>query len=82
MTLAECRELKKGDKVKWSLGNGWYQSGEFVKLVQVTTFGKMTFGQLMDGDFSLENGKKKTEAMVKSEGKTHYISTRKLRRVL
>ena len=80
MTLAECRGLKKGDKVKWSLGNGWYQSGEFVKLVQVTTFGKMTLSQVMDKNFTLENGKQKTEAMVMSEGKTHYISTRRLKK--
>lgn len=80
MTLAECRQLKEGDTIRWSLGNGWNQIGEFVKLVEVTTFGKMTFGQLMDGDFSLENGRKKTEAMVKSEGKTYYISLRRIKK--
>ncbi len=80
MTIAECRELKKGTLVKWSIGNGWYQSGKFMSLVEVTTFGTMTFSQLMNGNFSLDNGKKKLEAEVMSEGKLQYISTRKLKR--
>ena len=42
MTLAEVRELRKGDKVKFSLGNGWYQEASFIKMVQVTYHGKFT----------------------------------------
>lgn len=85
MTIAEARELKKGTSVKWSLGQGWYQSGEFLGLTEVTKLGSMTFSDLMRGGIKMDGGKKVTEAMVaykdgKGRTKTDYISIRKLRR--
>lgn len=64
MKLAECRELKTGDKVMWSVGNGWYQVGDFIKLRKVTTFPTMTIDDLLNGNFSLKNGKDEWMAEV------------------
>jgi len=42
MTIEQCRRLHKGDKVKFSLGNGWYQEATFLKMTQVTYHGRFT----------------------------------------
>lgn len=85
MTIAEARELKKGTPVKWSLGQGWYQSGKFLGLTEVTKFGTMTLDDLMKGNIKMDGGKKVTEARVgykddRGRDCTDYISIRKLRR--
>lgn len=85
MTIAEARELKKGTPVKWSLGQGWTQYGEFLGLIEVTKFGTMTLSDLMRGNINMDGGKKVIEAEVEFEDdrgrtKTDYISLRKLRR--
>ncbi len=84
MKIAEARELKKGTPIKWSIGRGWYQSGEFLGLTEVTKLGTMTLDDLMRGNINLE-GKKVTEAKVgykddRGRDHTDYISIRKLRR--
>ena len=83
MSLAELKEMASRTPVKWRLSNGWYQNGYFVRLIKVTTFGKMTLNDLMSKDFKLENGREVTEAMVeyiddKGKVKRTTISTRKL----
>jgi hypothetical protein len=83
MTIEECRQLNPGDKVKISLGNGWYQEATFEKLVEVVTFGKMTFADIKSFDPS--KGRKKTEAIVvirDDDGyeRQQYVNPRKLKR--
>ena len=42
MTIDQCRRLHKGDSVKFSLGNGWYQEATFLGMSQVIYHGKFT----------------------------------------
>lgn len=86
MKLEDCRKLKKGDKVMWSLGNGWYQTGEFIKLRKVTTFPKMTIDDLLNGNFSLDKGKDEWMAEVeyindKGQRKSWDVRPRRLSKV-
>ena len=62
MTLAECRELKKGDQVYKKIARDTYLYMTFLKMQKVTRFGKMTFSDLMKGKFDLSNGKDVWEA--------------------
>ena len=64
MTLAECTTLKSGDPIWISEGNGWRREGTFLKMIEVTSFGKMTLYDLMRKDFDLGKGRKHKEAMV------------------
>lgn len=64
MTLAECTTLKTGDPIWISEGNGWRREGTFLKMIEVTSFGKMTLSDLMRKDFDLDKGRKHKEAMV------------------
>ena len=64
MTLAECTTLKPGDPIWISEGNGWRREGTFLKMIEVTSFGKMTFADLMRKDFDLGKGRKHQDAMV------------------
>lgn len=84
MKIAEARELKKGTLVKWNLGQGWYQTGTFIKLTKVIKLGSATFGDLKKGDFDFNKGKEVLEALVeyqdeKGRTKTELINVRKLR---
>lgn len=63
MTLAECRGLQKGDKVYINLGGGWRQKMTFLRMIKVTSFGKMTFSELMSGELDLSKGKDEWMAM-------------------
>ena len=85
MKLEECRQMKSGSAVKWNVGDGWVQHGTYKKLVKVTTFGRMTRGDLYKDRFSLENGKESLKAMVEyvddyGRTRTEYLNPRKLRR--
>ena len=86
MTIAECRELKKGDKVRVSLGDGWYQDASFIKLIKVTSFGKMTINEVLTGDFDFSTkGREKTEAYVeyvddRGRKRQRSVNPRRLRR--
>lgn len=73
MTLAECKALKKGDKLYVNLGNGWRQQVTFIKLIKVTTFPSMTLSDLMKRDFDLSKGKEEWKAeceTIDDKGKT------------
>lgn len=70
MTLAECRKLKKGDQVYINLGNGWTQTMIFIKMVKVTSYGKMTFSDLAKGNFDFSNGRE--EWWAECEYKNDY----------
>lgn len=77
MTLAECKVLKEGTKVRVSEGRGWFREGTFLKMIEVTTFGKMTMADLMRKDFDLGKGRKTQEALVEitaDNGRTKKIN--------
>lgn len=65
MKMEDARKLEKGARVCWSLGNGWYQKGTFQRLMKVTRFKRITFDDLMTGNFSLNNGRDEIMACVK-----------------
>lgn len=56
MKLEELRKLRKGTKLMLSMGNGWYQEVRYKGLVQVTSFGCITFQDLMKGEFDFNKG--------------------------
>ena len=58
MKIEDARKMKKGSAVQWSLGNGWYQKGEFLGLHMVTRFKSMTFNDLFTGNFDFSKGGK------------------------
>lgn len=83
MTLAECRELKKGDQVYVKVSRNTYQYMTFLKMQKVTKFGKMTFSDLMNGKFDLSKGKDVWEAeceFIDDRGRTKstYVGPRAL----
>lgn len=83
MKMEDCRKLQKGDKVYINLGNGWTQHMTFLRMIKVTSFGKMTFSDLMSGKFELKDGKETWEALCeyiddRGRSKTTTFSTRKL----
>lgn len=83
MKLAELREVPSGTKLSLSLGGGWYQEVTYKRLVQVTKFYKMTFSDLMNGNFSLDKGKRVWEASIswiddKGNRKTCTVNPRRL----
>ena len=85
MKLSDLKQLKKGSKVRISEGNGWYREATFIRTADVISFGKMTFTDLMEWDFDMEDGKKKTEVVVEvvdDEGRKHtkYINPRSVYR--
>lgn len=80
MKLAEAKRMKKGTIVKWAVGNGWYESGKFCKLVEVTRFPGMTFSDLLSGKFDLERGRKELQAEIQLEnGCYEFISVRRIK---
>ena len=83
MKISDAKKMKKGTKVQWSLGNGWYQQGEFLGVYKVTKFRTITFDDIMTGKFDFKNGKDELVASVKyrdDDGKerTESISIRRL----
>lgn len=77
MKIEDARKLKKGEKVCWSIGNGWYQQGIFQGLMKVTRFRTLTYDDLMTGRFDFRNGKEETVASVKyrdDNGKERVVS--------
>ena len=83
MTLAECRNLRKGDKVSINLGNGWTREMEFLGLYQVTSYGNQTLSTIDRIDWS--NGKTEWQALCAWEcdrrGYNGYFRPRALRKV-
>ena len=80
MKIAELKQMKNGCKVLISEGKGWYREATFIKIVNVTTFGRITFDDLMAGNIDM-NGRKKTEAVVRviddnGKERTMYINPR------
>lgn len=73
MKLAECRELKKGDAVTISLGNGWYTNGWFVRMIEVTHYPRMTFNDIKN--FDMSKGRKVLEVLVE------YYDDRNIKRI-
>lgn len=85
MKLAELNQLKKGCPVRISEGNGWYREAKFIRVVNVTSFGKMTFADIVKCDFDMNNGRKKKEVVVdviddNGRKQTRYVSPRKVYR--
>lgn len=85
MKLAELRETPSGTKMTLSLGGGWYQEVTYKRLVQVTKFGTIKFSDLMNGNFSLDKGKKVWEASIdwvddKGKTKNCTVNPRRLRK--
>jgi len=85
MKLAELRSLDKGTVLSWSQGGGWYQDVEFLGLTKTTSFGKMTFSDLMSGKFNPSNGKTQLMVHIKytdDRGKEvdRYVNPRSLRK--
>lgn len=79
MKLEELRNTPKGTKIELSEGNGWYSIVTFNRLIKVTQFPKMTLSQLMNGELSLDKGKRVWEAEVFMEdGKSRIVSPRRL----
>ena len=87
MRLAECEKLKEGDKVRISMGNGWYMTGEFVRLVECTKFPKSTFDDIKTVEAvkrMMSKGRKcrLAEVLYVDEGKTTpqgcYVNPRRL----
>lgn len=64
MTLAECKAMKKGTKVRISEGRGWFREGKFLRMTEVTSFGTFTLEDLMRKDFDLGKGKKRQDALI------------------
>lgn len=79
MKLDECRKLKGGETVLWSIGNGWYAKGTFKKMVKVTRFPSMTLSDLMSGNFSLEKGKEEWMAEVEYINDRGIVKTTTIR---
>lgn len=84
MTLAEARNLSNGTIVSWSQGNGWYQDAEFLGLNEVTSFGKATFSDLMNGNIDFTGGRKHLEAHIvyiddRGRKVDRYVNPRSLR---
>jgi len=65
MTKKEFSELKKGDSVFYSIGRNYVQYAEFIAPKKVTSFGKMTFSDLMNNKVDFSKGKEQVEAWVK-----------------
>ena len=64
MTIAECNQLKQGDPIWISEGRGWRREATFLKMIEVTSFGRMTLSDLMRKDFDLGKGRKSKDAYV------------------
>lgn len=62
MTIAEIKDLKKGDQVYINLGNGWIQRMTFLNAHTVTYYGRMTLEDVMSGRFDFSNGKEELRA--------------------
>ena len=84
MKLAELKQLENGCPVVINEGHGWWREATFIKAVQVTSFGKITLDDLLEGRIDL-NGKKKTEAVVRiidddGRKRTEYVNPRNVER--
>lgn len=79
MTIEECKKLKRGDAVYINEGNGWRERLKFLKLVEVISYGKFTFGQIMANDFDFSNGRSEMMAECLGDGnRLLHVSLRKL----
>ena len=76
MTIEQCKGLHKGDKVKFSLGNGWYQHATFVGMTQVIYHGTFTLETMDQIDW--RNGRKVWEAEVEwqDDGREMFATVR------
>lgn len=87
MKISELKQLEKGSKVRISEGNGWYHEATFVRTADVISFGKFTFTDLMEWDFDMKDGRKKTEVVVEfvdEHGRKHtkYVDPRSVKEVI
>ena len=83
MKLTELRQLKAGYPVWISEGRGWRREATFIKLVEITTFGKVTIDDLIRNRVDFNNGKKKTKVVVEfvddyDRTRREYIDTKKI----
>ena len=67
MTLAQCRELKRGTKVHFKDNYGWWREGTFLGMVEATKCGTMSASDLFnktDWVKVFEKGRKVWEAKI------------------
>lgn len=64
MKLAELRQTKKGTKLLLNQGNGWYQEVEYKGIITVTKFPRITYAQLLSGEF-MDKGKNVKMASIR-----------------
>lgn len=79
MKIEECKMLKKGAKVRFALGGGYFQIATYQGMEQVTSYGKTTIEELMDKTKNLfEHGRKEWRAVVEYEdrGRMEQITIR------
>ena len=85
MKLAELRQITKGTKLLWNQGNGWYQEVEFRGIIETTQFSRVTFDELLSGEF-LNRGRKVKMASIRyadDRGRVDFrtVNPRALRRI-
>lgn len=86
MKLEELRKLRKGTKLLLNDGNGWFEEVRYLSLVQVTSLGRATFQDIVNGNFDFtKGGRKRHEAYIeytddKGRKQNTYVNPRRLRK--
>lgn len=68
MLLKYCNELEKGTAVHFKDSFGWWREGTFIRMIEVTLFGRMDGSDLFKGldhfTKKMQNGRKTKMAMI------------------